>query len=69
MNLSALKGAKVKLTQPEKGFPIHLEAAREYLDLNQVYTIQRVVGSMLYTRVWLQECPLIEFNAIQFDDA
>lgn len=68
MNLAAVKGHKVALTHPEKGFDVHREAARTYLDLNVVYTVQRVANSMLYTRVWLQECPLIEFNAIQFDD-
>lgn len=69
MNLGAVKGHKVTLTHPERGFDIHREAAMKYLDLNAVYTVQRVANSMLCTRVWLQECPLVEFNAIQFDNA
>jgi hypothetical protein len=69
VNVYAVKGAKVVCTHPERGFAIHQEAALKHLDLGHTYTVQRTVSSMLYTRVWLQEVPLVEFNAIQFDDA
>jgi len=69
VNVYAIKGTKVVCTHPERGFAIHQEAAMKFLDLGSTYTVQRTASSMLYTRVWLQEVPLVEFNTMQFDDA
>lgn len=69
MKLTAPKGHRVILSHPERGFDIHQEAAAKWLDLGVTYTVQRVMTSMLYTKVWLQEVPNVEFNTLQFEDA
>lgn len=65
-NLNA--GAQVRFAHFDRGFELQKEDAQKYLDPKEIYTIKRVAFSEMFTRVWLDQIPWIEFNAIQFED-
>ena len=48
MNIHSKKGDEVKFTQPTAGYLPHQKIAAKYLEVQKVYTIERIGGYMNY---------------------
>lgn len=70
MNIWALKGFKVKVTEEsiKNGYDIDVADAQKYLKVNQTYTVNKTHIGNCNTGVELIELPGIIFNSTQFED-
>jgi hypothetical protein len=68
MNIYAESGAKVRCVSLTAGYECDQKRAREYLELNQIYTVDYTEVYNWCTDVYLREFPMIAFNSVIFED-
>lgn len=68
MNIYASKGDKVKCITFDAGYEGDQETAKEYLEIEKVYTIEYTHVGDWHTKVYLQEFPNVGFNSVFFAD-
>lgn len=66
MDNNAPKGTKVVYAYLNAGWDTDIKKARENLQLNETYTVERTVEHGWHTEVYLQEVPGLYFNSVQF---
>jgi hypothetical protein len=68
MKLDAVKGDRVQFVHTTAGLKCHSDLAHEYLQVDGVYTVERVEVRDFDSRVYLQEITDVGFNVVLFDD-
>jgi hypothetical protein len=68
MNIFALKGHKIKFTNPKAGYPLDQKMGLEHLEIGKEYTVEYTEVSDYSASVILQEIPKIKFNSVLFSD-
>lgn len=70
MNIYSTEGTKITVTEDsiEAGYPSDSEAAKKYLKVGNVYTVNQTVVGGFHTTVYIKEVPLIGFNSVNFED-
>ena len=68
MNIYALKGHKVKVSNLSGGYEYHREVANKHLTIGNHYTIEKTDVDSWNTDVYLKEIPGIAFNSVYFED-
>lgn len=68
MDLTTVKGAKVKFTHPDAGYPHHVTTAKKHLTEGAEYTVKNLTVGGWSTAVELVEVPGVAFNSVQFSN-
>lgn len=68
MEIFALSGHKVKCTNLSGGHDHHQEIAKQYLEVDKIYTVCHTDVGDWHTDVELKEFPNVEFNSVFFED-
>ena len=70
MNIYAKEGNKVIVTEEsaKNGYDSDTEKVKKYLQINGVYTVEKVEIHNWHTDVYLKEVPNIYFNSVNFVD-
>lgn len=68
MNIFAIKGHKIKFTNPEAGYPYDQKMGEEHLEVGKEYTVDYTEVDGYSTNVIIQEVPKIKFNSVLFSD-
>lgn len=70
MNIFAIKGDKIKFSNPNYGYEDDRKQADKLLKIGKVYTVERVEIGEVKSVVYLKEFPLETrgFNTVQFSD-
>lgn len=70
MNIYALKGHRVKVTQitAKRGYSKNRLDVQEYLTVGKIYTVERTEVDSFHTDVYLKEIPSVCFNSVNFVD-
>jgi hypothetical protein len=66
MNIYTPIGSKVIFSFPDNGMKYEQERAKEYLEVNKEYTVERIEIGSWKTEVFLKEVHDIPFNSILF---
>ncbi|MDG1950481.1 MAG: hypothetical protein P8J32_06745 [bacterium] len=70
MNIFALKGFRVKVTERTKnaGWKTDRKLVTAYLEVEKEYTVERTEVDRSSSIVVLQEFPDVKFNTVNFED-
>ena len=68
MNIYALEGHKVKVSNLSGGYDYHKEVAKKHLIIGNEYTVEKTDVDSWHTDVYLKEIPGIAFNSVYFED-
>lgn len=70
MNIHAKKGHKVIVTNEtaKNGYKPDREIVVKWLEIGQIYTIEKTVVFDFHTEVYLREIPDVPFNSVNFED-
>lgn len=61
-------GLRVRFSHPKAGYTVHQDIAKQYLNLNKVYTVKSFRIDTFHTDVWLEGFD-VPFNSVMFDEA
>jgi hypothetical protein len=67
MDIFKKPGTKVIYKYPNWGYKCDQEKAKELLDLEREYTIEKISVGNYYTSVYLKEVPGVAFNSVLFE--
>jgi len=67
MDIYAGSGTLVIFTHPNNGYPGDQKEAAKFLEVGEVYTVEKTDVANWMTRVYLQEIPNVSFDSAMFE--
>ena len=68
MNIYALEGHKVRVSNLSGGYEYHQKVANQHLKVGNEYTVERTEVDSWHTDVFLKEIPNVAFNSVFFEN-
>ena len=68
MDILSGPGTKVVFENPQNGHPEDKELASKYLEVDGIYTVEKIKAKSWHSEVFLEEVQGIAFNTVLFEN-